>query len=101
MSHERRPRRSRPATGARTFVAHGRIQGVLRSRRSRRHGPDACTTPDRRNLEREVEYVVDDCFFTVGQVVGTRTTVDYEAVIWWRLHAAVEAQGERDGCERV
>jgi hypothetical protein len=33
-----------------------------------------------------VEYVVDDCFFTVGQVVGMRTTVDYDAVIWWRDH---------------
>ena len=37
-------------------------------------------------LERQVEYIVDDCFFTVGQVVGMRTTVDYEAVIWWRDH---------------
>jgi hypothetical protein len=64
-------------------------------------GPDACTTPDRRDLEREVEYVVDDCFFTVGQVVGSRTTVDYEAVIWWRDHyrarflATITAFGNR------
>ena len=49
-------------------------------------GPDATTTPDARDLEREVEYIVDECFFTVGQVVGMRTTVDYEAVIWWRNH---------------
>jgi len=38
------------------------------------------------DLEREVEYVVDECFFTVGQVVGMRTTVDYDAVVWWRDH---------------
>jgi hypothetical protein len=43
-------------------------------------------TQDPRDLEREVEYIVDDCFFTVGQVVGMRTTVDYDAVIWWRDH---------------
>ena len=54
-----------------------------------------------RELERQVEYIVDDCFFTVGQVVGMRTTVDYEAVIWWRDHyrekflAAMLAFGNR------
>lgn len=37
-------------------------------------------------LERAVDYVVNDCFFTVGQVVGTRKAIDYEAVIWWRDH---------------
>jgi hypothetical protein len=53
------------------------------------------------DLEREVEYIVDDCFFTVGQVVGMRMTVDYEAVIWWRDHyratflAAMKAFGNR------
>ena len=52
-------------------------------------------------LERQVEYIVDDCFFTVGQVVGMTTTVDYEAVIWWRDHyrekflAAMMAFGNR------
>jgi len=52
-------------------------------------------------LERQVEYIVDDCFFTVGQVVGMRMTVDYDAVIWWRDHyrakflAAMSAFGNR------
>jgi hypothetical protein len=52
-------------------------------------------------LERQVEYIVDDCFFTVGQVIGMRTTVGYEAVIWWRDHyrekflAAMMAFGNR------
>ena len=52
-------------------------------------------------LERAVEYIVDDCFFTVGQVIGMRMTVDYDAVIWWRDHyrakflAAMQAFGNR------
>jgi hypothetical protein len=63
--------------------------------------PDTCSTPDVRDLEQEVEYVVDECFFTVGQVVGMRTTVDYEVVRWWREHyrarflAAMKAFGNR------
>ena len=40
-------------------------------------------TPD---LEQTVEYVLADCFFAVGQTVGMRTTVDYEAVTWWHDH---------------
>lgn len=39
-----------------------------------------------RDLELAVNYVLDDCFFTVGQVVGSRKTLDYEAVIWLRDH---------------
>lgn len=64
-------------------------------------GPDSSTTPDVANHEREVEYIVDECFFTVGQVVGMRKTIDYEAVIWWREHyrarflAAMRAFGNR------
>src|SRR5476649_287611 len=30
-------------------------------------------------LERTVNYVLDDCFFTVGQVVGTRKALEYDA----------------------
>jgi len=63
-------------------------------------GPDS-STADVLNHEREVEYIVDECFFTVGQVVGTRKAVDYDAVIWWRDHyrarflAAMNAFGNR------
>lgn len=63
--------------------------------------PDSPSAVDAQELERQVEYIVDDCFFTVGQVVGMRTTVDYEAVIWWRDHyrerflAAMTAFGNR------
>ena len=59
------------------------------------------STVEVQELERQVEYIVDDCFFTVGQVVGMRTTVDYDAVIWWRDHyrqkflAAMMAFGNR------
>jgi hypothetical protein len=62
---------------------------------------DSASPVDVQELERQVEYVVDDCFFTVGQVVGMRTTVDYEAVIWWRDHyrakflSAMKAFGNR------
>lgn len=60
-----------------------------------------------RDLERQVEYIVDDCFFTVGQVVGMRTTVDYDAVIWWRDHyrakflSAMETFGNRWAQDRA
>ena len=60
-----------------------------------------------RDLEREVEYIVDECFFTVGQVVGMRTTVDYDAVVWWRDHyrarflAAMKAFGNRWAQDRA
>ena len=59
------------------------------------------STVEVQELERQVEYIVDDCFFTVGQVVGMRTTVDYDAVMWWRDHyrekflAAMMAFGNR------
>jgi hypothetical protein len=53
------------------------------------------------DIERAVDYVVDECFFAVGQIVGMRKTVEYEAVIWWRDHfrskflAAMRAFGNR------
>ena len=71
------------------------IQGSLPERPL----PPSGTTD--RDLEREVEYIVDECFFTVGQVVGMRMTVDYDAVTWWRDHyrarflAAMKTFGNR------
>lgn len=68
---------------------------------------DPSYTQDTRDLERDVEYVVDECFFTVGQVVGMRKTVEYEAVIWWRDHyrakflAAMRAHGNRWSSDRA
>jgi hypothetical protein len=34
--------------------------------------------------EREVDYILADCFFAVGQAVGTLKALDYEALVWWR-----------------
>ncbi len=36
--------------------------------------------------EAAVSYILDDCFFAVGQVVGTRKVLEYDAVLWWRDH---------------
>ena len=72
-------------------------------------GPVASATPvdgevvgqESPALEEAVEYVLGDCFFAVGQTIGMRTTVDYNAVIWWHDHfrakflAAMRRQGNR------
>jgi hypothetical protein len=36
-------------------------------------------TPDQ-----EVDYVLNDCFFALGQAVGTRKSLDFDAIQWWR-----------------
>jgi hypothetical protein len=33
-----------------------------------------------------VDYIVEDCFFSVGQAIGDRKALDFEAVVWWRDH---------------
>lgn len=33
-----------------------------------------------------VDGIVDDCFFSVGQAIGQRKTLEFEAVVWWRDH---------------
>ena len=37
-------------------------------------------------LAEAVGYVLGDCFFAVGQAIGMRMTVDYDAVVWWHDH---------------
>jgi len=32
----------------------------------------------------EVDYILSDCFFAVGQALGTRKTVDFDVIPWWR-----------------
>jgi hypothetical protein len=32
----------------------------------------------------EVDYALNDCFFAVGQAVGTQKSLDFEAIQWWR-----------------
>lgn len=34
--------------------------------------------------EQQVEHVIDDCFFAVGQALGRDKRVDYDAIVWWR-----------------
>lgn len=51
--------------------------------------------------ERAVNIILDDCFISVGQAIGLRATVDYDAVVWIRAHfrqkflAALSHQGDR------
>ena len=46
----------------------------------------AASGPEGQALEKAVQYVLADCFFAVGQTIGMRTTVDYNAVVWWHDH---------------
>ena len=51
--------------------------------------------------ERTADVVLDDLFLSVGQAIGLRATVDYDAVVWLRTHfrqkflAALHRQGDR------
>lgn len=52
-------------------------------------------------FERQVEFAVAECFFTVGQAVGMRATLDWDGVLWLRDHyrsrflSAMRAFGNR------
>jgi len=35
-------------------------------------------------LSRAVDYILDDCFFRVGQAVGPDKTIEHAALMWWR-----------------
>ncbi len=51
--------------------------------------------------ERAADIILDDLFMSVGQAIGLRATVDYDAVVWLRSHfrqkflAALRHQGDR------
>lgn len=32
----------------------------------------------------EVDYILNDCFFAVGQAVGTQKSLDFNVIPWWR-----------------
>lgn len=57
--------------------------------------------PEEQALQEAVQYVLGDCFFAVGQTIGMRMTVEYDAVVWWHDHfrmkflAAMRCQGNR------
>lgn len=36
------------------------------------------------HIEAAVDYILDDCFFSVGQGVGADTAIEHNALIWWR-----------------
>ena len=36
--------------------------------------------------ERAADVILDDLFMSVGQAIGLRATVDYDAVVWLRNH---------------
>ena len=48
--------------------------------------PDRTGVHDIAEHERVVEVIITDCLFALGQAVGMRTTVDYEAVVWLHDH---------------
>lgn len=56
--------------------------------------------------EQAVAYALVDCCFAVGQAIGMRTTVDYEAIVWWHDHfrakflAAIRHHGDRWSLDR-
>ncbi|MCY4662575.1 MAG: hypothetical protein OXF93_22605 [Acidobacteria bacterium] len=41
---------------------------------------------EEQSLEEAVAYVLVDCCFALGQAIGMRTTVDYDAIVWWHDH---------------
>ncbi len=55
---------------------------------ARRAAPDrsACPVDDEAAYEDAVDYILDECFFNVGQGVGGRKTVDHDAIAFWRDH---------------
>ena len=61
----------------------------------------ATSTTDTQSLQEAVEYVLADCSFAVGQTIGMRMTVDYDAIVWWHDHfrakflAAIRRHGNR------
>jgi hypothetical protein len=36
------------------------------------------------NREQDVDCILHDCFLAVGQAVGTKKGLDFDAVVWWR-----------------
>lgn len=32
----------------------------------------------------EVDYILNDCFFAVGQAVGTQKSLEFDVIPWWR-----------------
>lgn len=84
MNTEMTPQGARPETTARGFDA-----------------PSAGEQRQTLAYERTVDVVLDDLFLSVGQAIGLRASMDYDAVVWLRTHfrqkflAALHRQGNR------
>lgn len=67
----------------------------------RTHDAASVTTNTPPALERAADCILDDCLFAMGQVVGMRMAIDYDAVIWIRdryrakFLRAMDAFGDR------
>jgi len=48
--------------------------------------PRSSVEPVDAQLSATADTIVNDCFFSVGQAIGGRKTVDFDAVVWWREH---------------
>jgi hypothetical protein len=45
---------------------------------------EVCRASSRLDLEVAVDYILVDCFFAVGQAVGSSKTIEHSALMWWR-----------------
>ena len=34
--------------------------------------------------DREVDFILHDCFFALGQAIQTRKRLSFEVIVWWR-----------------
>jgi hypothetical protein len=34
--------------------------------------------------DQQVDYILHDCFFALGQAIGDRKPIDFAAIAWWR-----------------
>lgn len=77
------------------------VEAVITSTKPNGTRTPAGSAAEERELAQATEYVLADCFFAVGQTIGMRMTVDYEAVVWWHDHfrpkflAALRCHGNR------
>lgn len=36
------------------------------------------------NPQQEVDYILHDCFFAVGQAIGPTKRISFDTIVWWR-----------------
>lgn len=72
MLHDDRASMSLPTTAGRESLAPPPAIGA------------AAATARDADLETAIDFILDDCFFSVGQAVGDRKKVEHAAIVWWR-----------------